>query len=195
MPLHYFFPPLFVLCWSFFFFSLHIYHFCLLLSLGVISVMALCDGECGLDFLDGFIFFPFYLFFKSASSCFIPSCSLLWTLWFIRCHVFDIYLSSGHIFLVWVHHLTLVFPTFFFLFLKSTLHRYLAGSFLLFYICEWGESFQLFMRGSFTGQTRAVFQARTNFFWLRAKFLYGSAKCVHIHFALVQRHHQLLDCS
>lgn len=52
---------------------------------------------------------------------------------FIHDHIFghDFYLSSGHIFLVGIHHLPLVFPTFFFFFLKVTLHRYLAGSFLL----------------------------------------------------------------
>lgn len=55
MPLNYFFLLSLFYVDHFF---LHIYHFCLLLSLGAILVMALCDGECGLDFLDGFIFFP-----------------------------------------------------------------------------------------------------------------------------------------
>lgn len=87
-------------------------------------------------FLRWIYFFSFYLFLKSASSCFISSCSLLWTFWFIRCLVFLtmylIFIWAVAIFF-WCGFITwyLFFPHFSSFSWKVTLHRYLAGSFLL----------------------------------------------------------------
>lgn len=106
------------------------------LCLSVSSVMPLRAASCSLDFVDGFIYLFFYLFFKSASSCFISSSSLLWAFCFVRCLVFmAIFIWSRFLSGQWQYcsgvysSLPLVFPTFFFLFLKVTLHRWLAGSF------------------------------------------------------------------
>ena len=73
---------------------------------------------------------------------------------FITCHLF-------------FSHIFLPFP-------EITLYTYLAGSFLL--LCEWGELFQLFLRGSFREETRAVFQTSSNFLWFTAK-LFMAQQC------------------
>lgn len=93
--------------------------------------MAFCDGECGLDFLDGFIFSPSICFSSLPAHVSSPP---------VLC--FELFNSLGALYLIfiwvvaiffWCGFITwhLFFPHFSSFSWKVTLNRYLAGSFLL----------------------------------------------------------------